>query len=229
MRVWPASAWLATSILMTGLADVALLGRQSTGVALQKDIRKALDEQWHGWELATVDARALACRPDGSASPAVVQGDFDDDGRGDAALLIKTSQGVRLVAAFTRVDDVLVFDVDSLGDTTADGYLGLEPRGAKFINPHTNLDDYFGADTPAVYRCDGSRVAYLWSGVGFTKLEIPEGALTHLAQHRLEIDGLPRPQLRPEISDVLESSGRGADREVLRVEAPLDLLPCQGC
>src|SRR5262245_41650416 len=188
-----ATIWLTTSILITGFAHAPSQARQSTGVALQKDIRKALDDQWHGWELADVDVQALACRHEASGSPAVVQGDFDDDGRGDAALLIKTSRGVRLVAAFTRVDDVLVFDVDSPGDAMANSYLGLEPRGARFINPHNNFDDYFATDTPALYRCDGSRVAYLWSGLGFTKLEIPGGRLSHLAQHRLEIHGLSRP------------------------------------
>lgn len=238
MRVWLVAVWLVPSIITIGgaatidgatsrVSDRAPAAQQPAGVALPKDIRKAIDDRWHGWELAKLDSQALACRHDASGSPAVVQGDLDDDGRPDSALLIKTAQGVRLVAALTRVDEVLLFEVDSLGNAASDGFLKLEPQGAKFSTPDGLVEDYFPADTLTVSRCAGPRVAYFWTGLGFDKIEIPDAVSGGLAQDRFEIDRLSRPQRGPQISDVPESSRRGANREVLRVEAPFNLLPRQ--
>jgi hypothetical protein len=155
------------------LAGAPLAAQKSGGVALPKIARKALDAKWKGWQLATMDPQSQSCRGDGGESPVVLQGDFDDDGRLDTALAIKTAQGVRLVAAMARVQETLLYDIDSLGDAAASGYLGLERRGTKFTNPNTKLDDYFAADTLTVYRCGQPRTAHIWTGLGFSKVTIP--------------------------------------------------------
>jgi hypothetical protein len=217
-------------VILSSLAGHAQQEHGSAGVDLPKNVRKALDDRWKGWQLATIDPQAVSCRPTNAAAPSVVvQGDLDGDGHPDTAFLIKTSQGVRLVAAITRVDDIELVEVDSLGNDSANGVLALEPRGAKFSYPDLAVDDFFPADTLTISRCGQPITAYFWLGLEFSKVELRSTGDAQgspgISQDAGEIDRLSRPQARPEVADVFESRGRRPDRELARVEPALDLLP----
>jgi len=185
-------------MILTGLAGHAQQEQGTANADLPKNVRKALDDRWKGWQLATVDPQALACRPKDAPPPSVVvKGDLDGDGHPDTAFLIKTSQGVRLVAAITRVDDIYLVEVDSLGSTAADGVLALEPRGAKFSYPDLPVDEFYPADTLTISRCGQPTTAYFWLGLEFSKVVLRSTSDVQGSPGRpqdpREIDGLPRP------------------------------------
>ena len=165
-------------VALAATADGSLLLAQEgttppTGVMLSKSAKKALDAQFKCWELAPVDPQAAACRRDGGGSPAVVQADFNSDGQQDAALAVKVGDDVRLVVILSRLEDSILVNVDSVGRGTAGASLGIEKRGTKFKNQTSGLEDYFSADTLAVYRCGQPKTAYFWAGSGFTKVVLP--------------------------------------------------------
>ncbi len=163
----------------------------SSGLTLTEATRDALDRAFDKWEIAPVDPQSVSCQAqnDGASSSSFVRGDLNSDGLPDLALAVKTPQGVRLVAVFERTIDSLVVDVDSLGQTAADGALGIQPRGSTFKNPGDGLDDYFTAETIAVSRCGQPRTLYFWSGLGFRKVVLAPSrsggpaALLRLPQH----------------------------------------------
>jgi hypothetical protein len=163
-----ASVLLVTACAVAGVVAVA----DKPESPLPKDARKALDKKWPGWQMAAIDPASASCLADQTAARAVVEGDFDSDGRADIGAAIQTPQGVRLVAMTWREWGYEVYDLDSLGDKMASAYLGRERPGAKFLNPNTQLDDYFPTDTLAAYTCSGGRTAYLWTGLGFRKIVI---------------------------------------------------------
>jgi hypothetical protein len=173
MRPLIVAPLISAIMILTGFATHAQQEQRAASADISKTVRKALDDRWKGWQLATVDPQALSCRPkDAAPPPVVVQGDLDGDGHPDTAFLIKTSQGVRLVAAITRVDDIVLVEVDSLGADAANGVLTLEPRGAKFSYPDLSVDDFFPADTLTISRCGQPTVAYFWLGLEFSKVEL---------------------------------------------------------
>jgi len=149
--------------------------KNEAAAALSKDARKAIGDAFKDWEVAPVAAESAACKP-GDGTPGVVaRGDFNSDGQPDVAIQIKTADGaIHLVMVFERLTDRVVSDVDRVGQGTAAGFLVVEPRGRSFVNPAGGLRDYFVADTVALYRCDHSRTAYLWTGLGFRKVELSE-------------------------------------------------------
>ncbi len=141
-----------------------------SGVAVPAMAADLISQQWKSWSLATTDPQAIACRTSGDAPGAMVQGDFDGDGRPDVALAVKTPQGVRLVAVLSRLEDGRLFDVNALGDAQATAALGVARRGSSYRNPLADLDEYFATDTPTTERCgQPGRTAYFWNGAGFTK------------------------------------------------------------
>ena len=170
---------LRHSCLLAAVAVAAACGRgsaqipgASSGLTLTEATRDALDKAFDKWEIAPVDPQSVSCQSqnDGAPPSSFVRGDLNSDGQPDLAVAIKTSTGVRLVAVFERAVDSLVVDVDSLGQTAADGAIGIQARGSTFKNPGDGLDDYFTADTIAVSRCGQPRTLYFWSGLGFRKV-----------------------------------------------------------
>jgi hypothetical protein len=161
------STLAAALLVATGPASVA--AQKADGATIPKAARKALDERWKGWQLATIDPQAASCAQDGHAPSALIPGDFDGDGRPDVALAVKTRHGVRLAAVLSRENDTIVYDIDSLGDAAANVSVGVEHRGTKFINPRSMLVDYFPADTLTTSRCGQGRTGYFWTGSGFSK------------------------------------------------------------
>jgi hypothetical protein len=173
---------LSRAVALVALAATTAVGplfaqkpaSASPGLALPKSARKALDRQFKHWEVAPVDPEATACRRDGAGeSPTFVQADFDSDGQQDVAIAVKVGDEVRLIAILARLEDTKLVDVDSLGHGGADAYLGIEKRGTKFKRQNIALDDYYPADTLAVYRCGQPTTAYFWAGSGFNKVVIP--------------------------------------------------------
>jgi hypothetical protein len=161
---------------------------QPGDLTLTPATRDALDAKFKKWQIATVDPQSVACQNNGSAAP-FVRGDLNGDGQPDLALAIKTDTGVHLVAIFERSTDSTAVDVDSMGQTAADGGVGIQPRGSSFKNPDDGLEDYFTADTLVVSRCGQPRTLYFWSGLGFRKLVVKTSpaeagaALLHLPEH----------------------------------------------
>jgi hypothetical protein len=158
------------------LVGAPTLAQKNEATALlSKEARKAIDDVFKDWEIAPMPAASGACEPDGGPPAAVARGDFNSDGQPDVATQIKTADGViHLVMVFARMTDSVVSEVDRVGQGTAGGFLVVEPRGRSFVNPAGGLQDYFVADTVALYRCNHSRTAYLWTGLGFRKVELPE-------------------------------------------------------
>ena len=157
-----------------------------SGLTLSEATRDALNETFDKWQIAPIDPQSVACRTDASAQ-SFVRGDLNSDGQPDLALAVKTADGVHLVAVFERATGGLVVDVDTLGQSAAEGTLGLEPRGSSFKNPEDGLEDYFTADTLVISRCGQPQTLYFWNGLGFRKLTLrassPTAALLRLPQH----------------------------------------------
>jgi hypothetical protein len=135
--------------------------------ATSKLARKAVDDKFKKWEVAPLSPEAAACATEGPP-PRAIEGDFNSDGTPDAAAALKVSDGVHLVAVLNRVEDAFAIDLDTVGQTTADGFLVLQKRGQKYTNA-AGLQDFFAADTITFVRCGQPTVAYLWSGSAFRK------------------------------------------------------------
>jgi len=169
----PVLTRLASTLLTLAILPAGTAGYQKDAGApavpgLSKAVKSALDEKYKKWTVATVDASAAACRQDGGAAPSSLQADFNSDGLPDLALAIKTADGVHLVVAFTRAIDVLIVDVEKLGDNAADGYLGVEKHGTE-IKDELGMRDFLTSDTLAVFRCGQPRTLYLWQAGQFAK------------------------------------------------------------
>lgn len=155
-----------------GAPAVAQKDEAAPGASLSKTTRRALDDTFKKWQPATVDPQSATCRREAGSPPALLRADLNSDGRPDVALALEAADGVHLVVVFERLVDSVVVDVDRLGQTAADGYLMIEPRGSSY--PKDGLEDYFTAATLAVYRCGQARAVYLWSGLGFRKVVLPD-------------------------------------------------------
>lgn len=161
-----------TALTVSSIPAVAQQDEAAPGASLSKTTRKALDNTFKKWQPANVDPQSAACRREAGPPPALVQADLNGDGQPDVALALKAADGVHLVVVFERLADSIVVDVDRLGQDAADGYLMIEPRGSSYSKD--GLEDYFTANTLAVYRCGQPRTVYFWSGLGFRKLVLPD-------------------------------------------------------
>jgi hypothetical protein len=130
-----------------------------------------LDERYKGWRVAAFTGDA-GCQAQAGASPTVLTGDFDSDGRDDRALLIDTPQGPALVAALRELTTFRLFTLEEPGAVPAAArYLYLEPRGKRFPSGVEGLDDFLSHTTAAVATCSSSeRVAFVWTGIGFKRV-----------------------------------------------------------
>ena len=135
--------------------------------------RKAIDEKYKQWDLARV-VPAGSCQDRLGPSPNLISGDFNDDGFTDYGAWIATSGGVRLIALMGWLSDYQVYELETLPDTTAPRFLGLEKRGTKFSNPKTKLEDYFSQNTLTTYSCGKDRIVYLWVGFHFEREVLPD-------------------------------------------------------
>jgi hypothetical protein len=140
--------------------------------ALPLLVRKMLDKKYKGWQLATV-APAGGCGDRMGDSPAIVTADFNSDGFPDWGILIRTSAGVKLLAVMAWQEDFRIFELETSSDATAARFLGVDHRGAKFLNPQTALDDYFANETLFTASCGKDQVAYLWVGFNFIRAVLP--------------------------------------------------------
>jgi hypothetical protein len=138
---------------------------------LPKALRKALDEKYKGWTLATVTPPG-GCRV--GDSPALLSGDFNSDGFDDWALQAQTPKGIKLIVAMGWPHDYRFFELETESGTAASRFLGLEHSGKKIVNPQTQSEDYLSNDTLATYSCGPDRVLYLWRSFTFTKMVFPK-------------------------------------------------------
>jgi hypothetical protein len=142
-------------------------------VELPDEARDALEEKWRDWAPAELPS-AAACLKDGAApASGVVRADFDSDGHPDYVLAVRTGGLVRLAVVLQRIPKSVVFDLDELA-ADVPAALTLAPRGSRFT-PAGGIDDYYPAETIVVRRCDGSEVAYVWTGFSFRKTPIAGG------------------------------------------------------
>ena len=100
----------------------------------------------------------------------------------------------------------------------------VEKRGAPFTKADTLFRDYYSADTVTTYTCSGAATSYLWGGLDFYKValapspksESPISLRPRLfpaaPQHGVEVDGLRRPERRPEVADVAGSAPAPCER-----------------
>jgi hypothetical protein len=170
------------AILVVGalaLAGAGVEARQSPDAsAIPKESKRALDDAFDKWEAAGIHPQSVACRRDAAAPAAQASGDFNNDGQSDLAMLVKTADGVHLAVIFQRVTEHVVVDADRVGETAADGWIAVEPRGAGYLNTADGLEDFLSADTVVFVRCGQPRTAYFWSGLGFRKAPLPEEEVT---------------------------------------------------
>jgi hypothetical protein len=142
-------------------------------VELPDEARDALGEKWRDWARAELPS-AAACLKDGAAAPAgALRADLDSDGHPDFILAVRTGGLVRLAAVLQRIPKYVVFDLDELpGDAPA--AVTLASRGARFT-PAGGIDDFYPAETVVVRGCDGSEIAYVWTGFSFRKTPVAGG------------------------------------------------------
>lgn len=138
--------------------------------ALSSDAREALRRRWPKWQLAALDPQVPACASGQKDLPLLVELDADGDSASDVGVAIQTGEGTRLVVILSRAWDTDIYDIDTLGGAAANGFLGVVPRGRRYTNPATNLDDYFSNPTVMATRCGEPALAYRWTGVGFEKV-----------------------------------------------------------
>ncbi len=152
------------------VAVAAQTGDLPAAFALPKAAKEALNNAFDHWQAVGVDPQAPCA---GKTAPAsAVQGDFNSDGQTDVALTIKTDKGVRLVAVLQRTGGSIVVDIDGLGTGAAEGAPAIGERGSSFANPESRLKDVYSADTLLVTRCAGPSSAYLWTGLGFRRVDL---------------------------------------------------------
>jgi len=138
--------------------------------ALPDKARELLEEHWETWSVATIDPSVSACAAD--ANP-VVQFDVDGDGGDDYVAAISTPDGVRLVVLLRRLWGFNFHDIDSFGESTANGYVVATPRGTAFHNPITGAEDYLTTTTITVKRCGTPQSDYFrWLGYRYEKVTV---------------------------------------------------------
>jgi hypothetical protein len=171
----------AVAFVMIWSPLAAQVSAPPTAPDLPKQVRKAIDDQidkqdkespFKNWSVATIDAQRAPCWRDAAAPPAVLQGDFNGDGRGDYAVLIQGAERAQLVAVFDRIPDPMVVDIDTA--PPADGYLALQKKGQPYVDPDNHLKEFFTNDTVIVQRCGQPRDAYFWNGFAFRKIAMTE-------------------------------------------------------
>ncbi len=166
---------VAVLIVMGGVSAAGCaMGRRTdvvvSGATVPRAAQEVLNAKWHGWTPAEVDQQATACQPAGRTAPVALTADFDSDTKPDLALAVKTADGTKLVALLQRGEEYELFELAPPADGQA-AYLGLEKRGTKYASPLTSTDDFYAADTLTAYRCGTPPVHYLWTGLGFKRVE----------------------------------------------------------
>lgn len=164
---------LILSLSTAGCLLFALGNRDAPPVkegALAEDARETLTKRWKTWERATLDPQVKNCAGGRTELPVFLEFDADGDAATDVAAAVQTPEGTRLVVILNRSWQIELHDLDSLGSSGANGFLEVVPRGRRFTNPNTKIDDYFSNPTLTVTRCNEPVTAYRWNGVGFEKL-----------------------------------------------------------
>ncbi|HEX5215011.1 MAG TPA: hypothetical protein VFV98_06080, partial [Vicinamibacterales bacterium] len=162
-------AWLFVTVAIVAAFLPAIPAAQDPAapIDLRKAVQKALDKRWKSWTVAP-----LTCSHDGQPSGAapILDGDYNSDGAPDAAFVLTTDKGARLVVAINRIEDVDVYEVDALPADVAVS-VNLRRRGTKYFRKDMAVDQYFGADALTVSPCAGSgdTVAYIFTGAGFRR------------------------------------------------------------
>jgi hypothetical protein len=175
MRVTVLVGTLILSLSTSGCLLFALGERNAPPVkegVLAEDARETLTRRWKTWERATLDPQVKNCAAGRTEFPLFLEFDADGDAANDVAAAVQTPEGTRLVVILNRSWKIELHDLDALGSSGADGYLEVVPRGRRFTNPNTKIDDYFSNPTLTAIRCGQPVIAYRWNGVGFEKIAL---------------------------------------------------------
>ena len=172
MRVTGLIGIAVLSLSVSGCVLVAMNDRNEPPVregALADDARDTLTRRWKTWELATLDPQVQTCAAGRTEYPLFVRYDADGDAAEDVAAAVQTPEGTKLVVILNRSWKIDLHELDNLGTSAANGFLEVAPRGRRFVNPATRIDDYFSNPTLTATRCGVPVTAYRWTGVGFEK------------------------------------------------------------
>jgi hypothetical protein len=160
-------------ILASLLSTSAAVQDVPAPVELPDDARDSLQEKWRDWAPAELPSAAACLKDGGAPASRVVRADLDGDGHPDYVLAVRTGGLVRLAVVLQRIPKPVVFDLDEL-PAEVPGALTLAPRGSRFT-PAGGIVDFYPAETVVVRRCDGSEVAYVWTGFSFRKTPVAGG------------------------------------------------------
>jgi len=104
-----------------------------------------------------------------ASAPTALTGDLNGDGTTDVVMWAVVDGRHRLVAVFARLDgEYLAVPVGELdGDGVPVGVLEIERRGTPYQLASLAVDFFFGLDTVVTRACDGTRIAWFWTGSRF--------------------------------------------------------------
>lgn len=169
------------AVVLMGVAALAACGSAAPPKTLPATLsapslpslaRDSLNSAWsNGWSVASLGTQVASCI-DGKPSASIVTSDFDNDGIADIAAAIATPKGVRLVVLLARSDHYALFDVDGLGTQGASEGLGLAKRGDTFTKAGSLFKEFYSTDALTAYGCQGPTASYLWTGLGFDKVDL---------------------------------------------------------
>lgn len=160
--------------LLVALLAVTADGKAS-GRALPEDVRRLLDQQFPGWQFATIiDSLKAQIPPD--SSPEWVQGDYDGDGQTDYAVQIvkggpRDSQQV-VIALLRRGTGYDLHTLKSFGIQRA-SYLRTSPKGeetmdiehdTKITNPTDVIDVLYGQEAGETFIYEKGQFRLIASG-----------------------------------------------------------------
>lgn len=145
-------------------APVTLPG--PAGATIPRGAADALRARWNGLELG---GQVSPCDVARNAPP-LISGDWNGDGSSDIAVWVRTGDTARVAVVFSRLGgEYVVAEVGGQDGQPLDGRLEVIPRGSAMKTPAGQFDPYLGLDTIGLRRCDGSHVAWRWTGDGFRR------------------------------------------------------------
>lgn len=160
-----ASAW-QTPAAQAGQTPPAL----AAAPAPPKVLAKLLEKRYPHWQVAPFAGGSDGCAAAKIPSPSVVNLDVNNDGFGDWAMQIQEGGNVKFIVAVGWLQEFHVYEIDTTPGSSAARALSMVHRGTAFLNPATQLQDFYSNDSVMATPCSGPPTVYRWNGDGFTPL-----------------------------------------------------------